>query len=297
MDAFEMIQKLDVLESEFLANKKRFSKLEGELSQAKIELIEHKRVLMKEQKDVDNLDKVKLSHVFIRLFSKMDEKIEKENRELFQAKVKFDERTNAVAQLVLSISDMQNRLSLLKEEISNTREEGAKLYIEVRNRNEQLNNKIVELKSELIEIDQALQAGNVVLKVLEETLSDLKSAEGWSTWDTFAGGGLISDMMKYDKMDDAQAAMNQLSQSIRNFRVELKDVSVDVPIEFIGVSMGTKTLDILFDNIFTDWSVRDKIQENIRQLQGLESEINTILSKLKNRKSETQKVLAGIEIN
>ncbi|MDF2558110.1 MAG: hypothetical protein K0R71_1938 [Bacillales bacterium] len=297
MSAFEVIQKLDDLESEFSSKKKKLSKLESELNQAKIELVDHKKVLMKEQNDVDKLDEARLSHVFIRLFGKMDEKIEKENLELLQAKVKYDERVNAVAQLELSISDIQHRLSFLKSEILVTREEGAKLYTEVQRRNNQLDNKIVELKSEILEVDQALQAGKDVLSVLEETKGELRSAEGWSTWDTFAGGGIISDMMKYTKMDNAQVAMNQLSQAIRIFRVELKDVSTDVPLNFIGVSMGTKTLDILFDNIFTDWSVRSKIQENIRQLDQMENQIQPIFTILKKRRTDIQNTLSEIEIN
>jgi chromosome segregation ATPase len=297
MSAFEVIKQLDEMESEFSSNKKRLAKLENELDQTKNELEEHNKVLVKEQKDVNNLDKARLNHIFLRLVGKMDEKVEKEELELLQAKVRFDELTYAVSQLEKDVSDIRNRLNFLKEEISKVREDGARVYVEVKNRNAQLENKMIHKKSEILEIDQAIKAGNDVLSALNETSRELKSAEGWSTWDTFGGGGFISDMMKYDKMDNAQQNMNQLSQSIRKFRAELKDVSIHEQLEFKGVDMGTKTFDVFFDNIFTDWSVRSKIQENSRQLVGIEDQVVPILTTLRNRKKDILSDISEMEIN
>jgi chromosome segregation ATPase len=297
MSALEVIKQLDEMESEFSSNKKRLTKLENEFNQTKKELEEHKKVLAKEQKDVDNLDKARLNHIFLRLVGKMDEKVEKEERELLQAKVRFEELTYAVSHLEKDVSDIRNRLILLKEEITKVREDGARVYIEVKNRNAQLENIMVHKKSEILEIDQAIIAGNDVLSSLDETSRELKSAEGWSTWDTFGGGGFLSDMIKYDKMDNAQRNMNQLSRSIRKFRAELKDVSIHEQLEFKGVGMGTKTFDIFFDNIFSDWSVRSKIQENSRQLDGIENHVVPILTTLRNRKSDIQKDISEMEIN
>ncbi len=47
-------------------------------------------------------------------------------------------------------------------------------------------------------------------KKLYAVSSTLDSAEGWGTWDLF-GGGLITDLAKYSKLDEAQSASTNCS--------------------------------------------------------------------------------------
>ena len=44
-------------------------------------------------------------------------------------------------------------------------------------------------------------------------ISDLDSAQGWGTWDVI-GGGLLTDLMKYSRLDDAQASMERLQSAL-----------------------------------------------------------------------------------
>ena len=62
-----------------------------------------------------------------------------------------------------------------------------------------------------------------MLRQTEAVYGSLNSAGNWGTWDVL-GGGLLTDMMKYSRLDDAQRGMEQLQSALRRYRAELADV-------------------------------------------------------------------------
>ena len=62
----------------------------------------------------------------------------------------------------------------------------------------QLERQIFFLQNQKKEIDEAINAGQAARSISQKILGDLQSAKDWGTWDMI-GGGLITDMMKYDK--------------------------------------------------------------------------------------------------
>lgn len=88
----------------------------------------------------------------------------------------------------------------------------------------------------------------------------LGSAGGWSTWDTFGGGGLVTDMMKYGRVDEATAQLRRADEALRAFSRELADVRM-AAVRGVEVGEMTRLFDVWFDNIFSDWAVRDRIRD------------------------------------
>jgi hypothetical protein len=70
---------------------------------------------------------------------------------------------------------------------------------------------------------------------------------------------MIGDAMKYSRMDEAQRLLHAADQAMRTLRTELADVGVHAVVADLAVDGLTQTFDIWFDNIFSDWSVRDRI--------------------------------------
>ncbi|MFE5294497.1 hypothetical protein ACFQ8T_20135 [Isoptericola sp. NPDC056618] len=89
---------------------------------------------------------------------------------------------------------------------------------------------------------------------------ELRGADGWSTYDTFFDGGMLASMVKHDTMDRAAGLLREADGALRHLTVELGDLG-EQGVGGVGVDGLTRTLDVWFDTIFTDWSVRNRIAE------------------------------------
>lgn len=118
---------------------------------------------------------------------------------------------------------------------------------------------LAEVRSGLVEVREAIAAGEAAAGSLERARRVLGSAGDWATYDTFFGGGMLTDMVKYDRMDEAQRLLRQADEALRHLAVELADVGVEAAVHGLTVDGLTQTFDVWFDNIFTDWSVKSRI--------------------------------------
>ncbi|WP_152365761.1 hypothetical protein [Microlunatus speluncae] len=116
------------------------------------------------------------------------------------------------------------------------------------------------LQAEHRELAEADRAAGDASQALGELNDILDNAAGWSTYDTFFGGGMVSSLVKQDKLDQASAAAAQANQQLARLSRELADVGGGT-VEALDVGDMTRFLDVWFDNIFTDLSVSNRIEE------------------------------------
>lgn len=105
----------------------------------------------------------------------------------------------------------------------------------------------------LVEVEEAFLAGKRVLKYIHEALTELDSADGWATWDIM-GGGWFTDMIKYNRIDEAENSMVAIETAFDRYERELKDISPKFQPSFQFISSTHRTIDVFFDNIFTNIS-------------------------------------------
>jgi hypothetical protein len=116
-------------------------------------------------------------------------------------------------------------------------------------------------RAELVEIAQAREAADAAGSALAAAAHELSGADGWSTYDTFFGGDMLSSMVKHDKLDRAAEQIRHADRALAHLTVELGDLG-ERGIGEVGVSGTSRTFDIWFDNIFTDLSVAQHIRES-----------------------------------
>ncbi|HEX6248292.1 MAG TPA: hypothetical protein VFZ64_10510 [Nocardioidaceae bacterium] len=141
------------------------------------------------------------------------------------------------------------------------------------------------------ETEEAHAAGREAYNLLGQALSLLGSAESYSTWDTFLGGGMLADMAKYDKADQATAALRAADVALARFSRELADVGMGA-VSALRVDTVTRTFDMFFDNIFTDMAVRSRIQDAARRADSARASVGEALAALERTRDE---VAAGLE--
>ena len=240
----------------------------------------------KEQLDVDQLENFSAAKLFYQVVGKLDERLEKEQAELYAAALRYDSARQELQSVESELDSRRRELSLLEgceREYERLLAEKARVLREDPNspsarRLLALEERQAQLSAREKELNEAIRAGYDALSDIGTIEESLSSAEGWGTWDVF-GGGLISDMAKYSHLDEAQRQINTLQRSLSRFRTELADVDIRMDIQ-IEVDSFLRFADYFFDNIFTDWAVLDRIRNTQSQIQQVDGSVRTIVSRL-----------------
>lgn len=263
----------------------KLSVLRSQNRSLELRVAELKRELESQQADVLRLERVTLSAIFYSLIGKKEERLDKEKQESYGAKLKYDTAALEQRQVCSQIQDMEEQLrelagienryiQLLQEKTQKIRNSGTRQAEELL----QLERRITEKQSQKKEISEAIFAGNQAMNTVNEILTDLNDAEGWGIWD-LAGGGLMSDLVKHNCLDEAQENVQKLQGELLRFKTELADVSVDAQLQ-VRVDGFLRFADYFFDGLFADWTVLDHINESQGEVTKVQSQIRQLLSNL-----------------
>ena len=153
-------------------------------------------------------------------------------------------------------------------------------------------------RGELVALDkegrEAFAAGRAAQDLLAHAASLLGNAGSWSTWDAFGGGGLLTDMMKYDNVDRATEALRRADLALTAFSRELADV--DLPqVQGVQVDQMMRTFDVWFDNIFSDMAVRSRIQDASRRVEHALRQVEQALAALGEKGRDIARELADLD--
>ena len=240
---------------------------------------------MKEEADVTRLEGRSLAAFFYYVVGKMDEKLDRERREAYAARVKYDaaaRELQAVEQDLQVCADEHGTLALceehyrlcLEEKAAAIKTSGSRDGLEIL----RLETCMQTMEYQLKELKEAVDAGQTALFMAKNVQSALDSAESWGTWDLF-GGGLLSDLAKHEELDNAQAMVEKLQVQLRRFRTELADVKIDADIQ-ISVEGFARFADFFFDGLFADWAVMDRIEQAQSQVKKTRGQIEKVLRQL-----------------
>lgn len=130
------------------------------------------------------------------------------------------------------------------------------------------------------EVDEAIRAGKRALDSLREAKAKLNSARNWGIYDIL-GGGVISSVVKHSKMSSANEWVAQANRDLKRFAKELRDVDEDGL--YVQAGSLASTLDIFFDNVFSDFIVQNRINEARAEIDRMIDRIERTVWDLKNR--------------
>jgi hypothetical protein len=253
-------------ERELVRNRRAglIARLEGEST----ELAELRSRYAVEQRDVDRLEGLSLTRVLVALRGSREGDLDRERAEAEAARYRVAEAESRLAAVRAEIAATDARLAELagvparyeaavddKERyvrgVGGPRAAALSALAEDRGR----------LEAELRELGEALRAADDAGRALGELRRQLDSAGGWSTYDTFLGGGVVSSMIKHDRIDGAARVAAHADRCLAVLRAELADVGVAPEMApTVGVDGLTRFADVWLDNIFTDMAVRDHIK-------------------------------------
>lgn len=246
-----------------------------------------------EQKDVDKLEGISLAGIFSALSGRKEEQLEKERQEAQEALLQKEAADSAFQKLEEEIRKNRDELFRLQGceiKYQKALEERA-AELEAMGQDTgflQLQQEIGKLEAEDKELQEALDAGRDVHVQVKNALHALDSAENWGVVDMM-GGGMMTTMMKRDRMNQAKTAMTEIEYLLRKFRAELSDIA---GADTVGADkFGTEwsMMDYLFDGFLIDYLVQQEITESLSNMRRLEKEIEHVCESIQQRKEENQK--------
>lgn len=140
-------------------------------------------------------------------------------------------------------------------------------------------------RDELREIDGALAAIGSAFYAINEAAEKLRTARSWSTYDTWFGGGLFASMFKRERVDRAGQAMRSVDFELERVRRELADVEIH-HVGGLGVGPTERTLDVWFDNLFTDLMTHTRIRNAQQRLDLVARALVQVQAQLQRRRTE-----------
>ena len=255
--------------------------------------------MREEQADVDRLEGRSLAAFFYNVVGKIDEKLTQERQEAYAARVRYDAAARELAGAEEDLARCQAELdvlsgceeryaALLREKTQAVKAAGGAAAEQIL----RLEEREAYLESQERELGEASAAGQSALATADEILESLSSAEGWGTWDLI-GGGLIADLAKHSKLDEAQAAVEYLQSQLRAFRTELADVTISADFQ-VNIDGFLRFADYVFDGIFADWAVLDRINQAQAQVEDTRAQICAVLDRLGQMTDQAERERAGL---
>jgi outer membrane translocation and assembly module TamA len=103
---------------------------------------------------------------------------------------------------------------------------------------------LVEAGAEAGELAEARQAGIRAATALDAALRELGSADSWSAYDTWFGGGMVSSSIKHGRIDGAGQRIAEAQDALVDLARELADVTSVAGLRAdLGISPTTRTKD------------------------------------------------------
>ena len=254
-------------------------------------LVELDKIRLKEQEDVDNLEKFSFASLISSLKGDKVERLEKEKDEAYAAYVKYEAALKEYNAINDNIEYYQNELEkignskheyeqLINEKFTYLKESGNPQAEEIM----RLDELVGRMAKEIREIDEALIAGDKVKEAIEVVVADLEEAEYYAEMDLRSGKG-VYDRAKYRRLNEAEGHIATLQIRMGSFRTELADVDIDTDINVDVGGICTEFAD-MFGNIFTEIKVLDKIRRLHNQAKNTRDKIISTIYRLEEKRDD-----------
>lgn len=274
---------------------KRLEELELDLSRYEIESRKWEQRLDEEEQDVERLTGMTLSNLVYSMLGKKEDKLEREQLEVIEAKVRYDEAIRTVKDIKDQIHGVQHELSqvssweveytsILRKKEQSILHNNAELMAIV--------DRQTELTRNLKEWNEAIQAGTLVVESLERAQVGLQKARNWGTYDML-GGGMISTHLKHNNIDEAMEHIHVAQWEMSRFSKELRDVQMTASIE-IDIGEFLKFSDYFFDGFISDWMVQGRINDTLDHVEDKLYATNEILRQLENEYGKLESELTNV---
>lgn len=262
-----------------------------------------------ENEDVARLQRISPAVILYTITGQKADMLAKEEAEALAAAARYETvqkelayAESRVSQLSAELRRLGNCERKLEDMIEEKKQKLLEQDTDFSQRTTELEQVAKVLRGELLEIEQALETGQRVQGMIRSISNQLEQAYDLSVTDMSLfryrnTWGYVRDTEKHEHLDHAQSILDKLGQYMQEFASELGDVDWDMgdlpdPVSIRG---GTRTLDLYFDNIFTDFAVRRHIVGSLEDMSSLADKIQPVVEALISLKAAKEAELREAE--
>ena len=123
--------------------------------------------------------------------------------------------------------------------------------------------------ADITQVNQALSLTNQLITTLDDAERQLSSARNWGFLDVL-GGGLITDLIKHSKLNNAKISMERVNYLMQELRRVLGGISL--PGDYSMNVGGFATFaDFFFDSGIVDVYMTAKIMSSLSEVRNLKN--------------------------
>lgn len=273
---------------------RRLTLLHGQRRELEARLGQLESHKAKEKADVEKLEGRSLARLFYQVLGRMDEKLDEERREAYEAAVRCDavkRELEAVEYDIKKEAATASRLSEYQRQyekcLKERREEIRRLGSSAAESIQELELEIISLRQQVKELGEAIGAGSLAQDLADSVLESLDKARDWGTWD-LAGGGTFVTAIKHQRLDEAQEKVESLQVQLSRFQTELADVGRFQEGYQVNMDGFLRFADWFFDGLFVDLTVLNRIKESQNQVSATRDRVRTTVERLREMKTAAE---------
>ncbi len=288
---------------ELNAVQRHYEETSSGLKGAQKELNAMDKNIKKELKDIEKLEGLSVKGLFYKVLGSKEEQMEKERQEYLQLNLKRKELVSRVELLEYELDVLSKKVQKIDgleaevEHLKKLREKEIMVHPgPMRKRLLSLHGEIDEAHRYHAELQEAYKAGMDTMQSTQIIIDHLRNAKKWGNWDQM-GRSRRYDHMKHTAIDRAVRQAYHTQNMLKIFARELRDVGInmgqiDIHIESIG-----GFLDMLFDNLITDWLVQNKIKNALRNIETNYDRIVRLVKTLEAEANNTKNLIQELSDN
>lgn len=235
--------------------------------------------LLKEETDVDRLERFSWAKLYYDLLNRREEQLTKERVEAEAALSRYELIKEQTADLQKQLETLTHKLTpfvgvdatydaLIDQKTgflliqSGPTQDQYKGHVEA----------LTVADKQLREVKEAHKAGLMALDQVLQLLELIDDAHSWGNWDIMSRSAVVS-AAKYQRLNDVREQSRIVNGYLRQFQSELADVQQDMKLDGPIADDLTRFVDIFFDNFLTDWSVQRRIERLHHETRLLEQRV------------------------
>lgn len=251
--------------------------------------------LQKEEQDVKDLERITLSAFVQWITGRHEEALDREKAEARAAGLKYqaallekqdyEAALKRVAEQLRDLDKHKQRYNELLEQkkaaiLDGGHPQAAQILA--------LEGQIDRLQPDLRELREAVAAGREALNLADTILMDLARAADAAGFDAM-GGGLLTDLYKYSKMDKAQQSIQQLQRALRRFNTEMRQARPLVTVDMPGQDGMLRFADFFYDGLVVDLMAYSQINKSRREVTRVADQVRTALHQLDQTRKQVER--------
>ncbi|AJS61263.1 hypothetical protein [Paenibacillus sp. IHBB 10380] len=259
----------------------RLQALEIERAEQEEQAGRWRKKLSEEENDVDRLMGMTLSNLIYSMIGKKEEKLEREQIEVLEVKLKYDESVRTLEDIEKQMDNIRYNLERISDwevEYEHIMREKEQYIVHHSRELVDIAEAQTDLTLRLKELKEAINAGISVMDSLDNAVEGLKSASHWGTYDML-GGGMISTHIKHNHIDEAMDYVHEARKGMGHFEKELNDIQMSLSVD-IDIGAILTFSDYFFDGIIADWMVQGRIQDTLSNVENKATAISQLLGRL-----------------